>query len=120
MNNHDVFMEYALPGKCEVCGVEAPVVVVSSRLGPCSCAYCEDCYDAGLEPYPMIVAAVWSCGWDDMAEWAKAPIRKTLTKLGKTEEDMLADVKAEEDSFIADMQSYEESCHEQNMQEDLH
>lgn len=48
MNNHDVFTEYARPGKCEVCRVEAPVVVVSSRLGPCSCAYCEDCYNLVL------------------------------------------------------------------------
>ena len=50
MNHHDIFMKCASSGKCEVCGIEAPVVVVSSRLGPCSCAYCKDCYDAGLEP----------------------------------------------------------------------
>lgn len=119
MNHHDVFMKCARPGKCEVCEIEAPVVVVSSCLGPCSCAYCENCYDAGLEPYPMIVAAVWSCGWEDMADWAKIRVKKTLTKLGKTEEDMLTDVKAEEDSFIAAMQNYEEYCHEQDIQEDL-
>lgn len=113
------FINYASMGTCEVCGKVAPVVVVSSRLGPCSCAYCEDCYGAGLEPYPMIVAAVWSCGWENMAEWAKVPIRKTLTKLGKTEEEMLADAKAEEDSFIAAMQNYEEYCHEQDVQEEL-
>ena len=46
MNHHDIFMKCASSGKCEVCGIEAPVVVVSSRLGPCSCAYCEDCYDS--------------------------------------------------------------------------
>lgn len=54
-----------------------------------------------------------------MAEWAKTRINKTLTKLGKTEEEMLADAKAEEDSFIAAMQNYEEYCHEQSIQEDL-
>lgn len=113
------FIDYARIGKCEVCGKSAPVVVVSSVLGPCSCAYCEECYTEGLEPYSMIVAAVWTCGWKDMAEWAKVPIRKTLTKLGKTEEEMLADVKTEEDSFIAAMQSYEEYCHEQDIQEEL-
>lgn len=115
----DIFMKYARPGKCEVCGIEAPVVVVCSSLGPCSCAYCEECYAAGLEPYPIIVAAVWSCGWENMAEWAKVPIRKTLTKLGKTEEEMLSDVKAEDDSFIAAMQNYEENCLEQDIEEDL-
>lgn len=113
------FIDYARIGKCEVCGKSAPVVVVSSVLGPCSCAYCEECYTDGLEPYPMVVAAVWSCGWENMADWAKARIRKTLTKLGKTEEEMLADAKAEEDSFIAAMQNYEEYCHEQGIEEEL-
>lgn len=119
MNHHDIFMKCAQLGKCEVCGVEAPVVVVSSRLGPCSCAYCEECYDAGLEPYYVIVPAVWSCGWENMADWAKAHIRKTLAKLGKTEEEMLSDVKAEDDSFIAAMQNYKEYCHEQGIEEEL-
>ena len=113
------FNDIAHMGTCEVCGKSAPVVVVSSRLGPCSCAYCEDCYDAGLESYSMIVAAVWNCGWEDMAEWAKASIRKTLTKLRKTEEEMLADVKARDNSFIAAMQNYEEYCHEQDIKEEL-
>ena len=119
MNHHDTFMKCARPGKCEVCGIKAPVVVVSSSLGPYSCAYCEKCYDAGLEPYPMVVSTVWSCGWENMANWAKARIRKTLTKLGKTEEEMLADVKVKDDSFIAAMQNYEEYCHEQDIQEEL-
>lgn len=119
MNHHDVFMKCAIPGICEVCGKFVPIVVVSSYLGPYSCAYCEECYDAGLEPYPIIIATVQSCGWENMAEWAKAHIRKTLTKLGKTEEEMLADVKVEEDSFITALQNYEEYCHEQGIQEDL-
>lgn len=119
MNHHDIFMKCAHMDKCEVCGVEAPVVVVSSRLGPCSCAYCEECYDADLEPYPIIIAAVWSCGWENIADWAKARIRKILTKLGKTEEEMLSDVKAEDDAFIAAMQNYEEYCYEQDIQEEL-
>ena len=113
------FIDYAHIGTCEVCGKSAPVVVVSSRLGPCGYAYCEECYDANLEPYPMIVTTVWTCGWENMADCAKTYIRKTLTKLGKTEEEMLADVKAEDDSFIAAMQNYEEYCHEQDIQEEL-
>lgn len=112
------FIDYAHIGTCEVCGKSAPVVVVSSSLGPCSCAYCEECYGANLEPYSIVVAAVWTCGWEDMADWAKARIRKTLTKLGKTEKEMLADAKAEENSFIASMQNYEEYCSEQSIQEE--
>ena len=113
------FIDYAYMGTCEVCGKSAPVVVVSSALGPCNCAYCEECYAESLEPYSMVVAAVWSYGWENMADWAKTRIRKTLTKLGKTEEEMLADAKAEEDSFIAAMQNYEEYCHEQGIEEEL-
>lgn len=112
------FNDFALMGKCEVCGKSAPLAVVSSVLGPCSCAYCEECYNAGLEPYPIIIAAVWSCGWESMADFAKARIRKTLTKLGKTEGEMLADVKAEEDSFIETMQTYAKNCHEQDVEEE--
>lgn len=93
------FIDYARNGICEVCGKPAPVVVVSSSLGPGSCAYCEDCYANGLEPYYMIVPAVCACGWEDMADWAKARIRKTLTKLGITEEKMLADVKTKEEAY---------------------
>lgn len=106
------FNDFALRGKCEVCGKTAPLVVVSSVLGPYICAYCEKCYDAGLEPYPIIIAAVGSCGWENMASFAKARIRKTLKNLGKTEEEMLSDVKAEDDSFIAIMQTYAENCHD--------
>ena len=119
MNHQDIFMKCAQLGKCEVCGIEAPVVVVSSRLGPCSCAYCENCYDAGLEPYNLCVSTVWSCGWENMADWAKDRIRKILTGLGKTEEEMLADVKTKDDAFIAAMQNYEEYCHEQDIKEEL-
>lgn len=54
-----------------------------------------------------------------MAGFAKDRIRKTLTKLGKTEEEMLADVKAEDDAFIATMQSYAENCHDQDIEEGL-
>ena len=119
MNCDDYFNQIAKPGKCEVCGAEKPVVVLSSSFGACSCAYCKECYNSGLEPYPMVISTVWSCGWENMADWAKARIRKILTKLGKTEEEMLADVKAKDDAFIAAMQKYEEYCHEQDIKEEL-
>lgn len=119
MNCDDYFNQIAKPGKCEVCGAEEPVVVLASSFGPCSCAYCKECYDFNLEPYDLCVSTVWSCGWDNMSDCAKARIRKILTKLGKTEEEMLSDVKAEDDSFVAAMQNYEEYCHEQDIQEEL-
>lgn len=99
MNHHDVFMECAKPGKCEVCETEGPVVVVSSRLGPCSCAYCEECYDADLEPYAMIVPAIWTCGWNNMAEKYQNIIKKSLTKMGKTLEETFDDADYAESEF---------------------
>ena len=59
----------------------------------------------GFEPYFLIISIVWTCGWEDMADWAKTHIRKTLTKLGKTEEEMLVDAKAEEKAWVASIQS---------------
>ena len=38
---------------------------------------------------------------------------------GKTEEEMLADVKTKDDAFIAAMQNYEEYCREQGIEEGL-
>lgn len=43
-------------GKCEVCGTETQVAVVSSSLGPYSSAYCKECLNRGLEPYKSIIA----------------------------------------------------------------
>ena len=51
MNCDDYFNQIAKPGKCEVCGAEELVVVLASSFGPCSCAYCKECYDFNLEPY---------------------------------------------------------------------
>lgn len=99
MNHHDVFMECAKPGKCEVCETEGPVVVVSSRLGPISCAYCEECYDANLEPYSIIVPAIWTCGWNNMAEKYKNIIEKSLIKMGKTLDEAFDDAAYAESEF---------------------
>lgn len=103
------FTDMARHGVCEVCGKEAPIVVAASTLGACSNAYCEECLNEGLEPYNDIVGTVWCVGWDNLAVWAKDKIERTLKKLGKTKEDILADVEATEKRFNDDMRKMEEN-----------
>lgn len=67
--------------------------------------YCEECLKEGLEPYSDIVGIVWCVGWDNLAVWAK----DTIKKLGKTKEDVLADVEATEKRFNDDMRKMEEN-----------
>lgn len=103
------FTDMARHGVCEVCGKEAPIVVAASTLGACSNDYCEECLNEGLEPYNDIVGTVWCVGWDNLAVWAKDKIEHTLKKLGKTKEDILADVEATEKRFNDDMRKMEEN-----------
>ena len=42
-------------GKCDVCGKEAEIFVVCSSCGPISFAYCQECLNAGREPYDALV-----------------------------------------------------------------
>lgn len=94
------FADMARPGVCEVCGRVTDVVVASSTFGPCTNTYCEECLADGLEPYSEVVGLVWCIGWDDLATWAKDKIERTLKKLGKTKEDVMADVEATEKEFL--------------------
>lgn len=42
-------------GKCDVCGKETEVIVVCSTCGAISFAYCDECLNAGREPYDALV-----------------------------------------------------------------
>ena len=42
-------------GKCDVCGKEAEVFVISSSCGAISFAYCRECLLACREPYDALV-----------------------------------------------------------------
>lgn len=42
-------------GKCDVCGKETETVVCSSSCGAISFAYCQECLNAGREPYDALV-----------------------------------------------------------------
>lgn len=103
------FNDVAHMGTCEVCGKEVPVVVAASPLSACSSAYCEACLNECLEHYIDIVGTVYCVGWDNLSVWAKDKIERTLKKLGKTKEDVLADVEATEKRFNADMSKMKEN-----------
>ncbi len=96
----DAFLKYANLGKCKVCGAEEPVIVMSSRLGSGSYAYCEKCYDFDCEPYDLCVSTVWSCGWQNMSERAKNTVEKSLIKIGKTFDEMMEDVKKLDQDYL--------------------
>lgn len=57
----------------------------------------------------VAVNCVWCVGWDNLAVWAKDTIERTIKKLGKTKEDVLADVEATEKRFNDDMRKMEEN-----------
>lgn len=42
-------------GKCDVCGKEANTKVCASTCGAISFAYCDECLNAGREPYHALV-----------------------------------------------------------------
>lgn len=44
-----------MTGKCAVCGKEAEVLVCCSTCGGISFAYCNECLNAGREPYDALV-----------------------------------------------------------------
>lgn len=73
---------------CNVCDKNEAVGVFASSCGAVSFAYCQDCLDAGREPYGALAAHLMGAsGMEDVAEWAKPIVRATLKAEGKTEEE---------------------------------
>lgn len=92
-------------GKCDCCGVGEVVGVASSGLGAFSIAWCRDCLAEGVEPYWACVATTACCGGtiEDLADWARDVVIRSVAKAGKTIEEFLADVArsiAEEDAAM--------------------
>lgn len=76
-------------GICDVCGKETEIMVLSSRYGPISLAYCNDCITGGYEPYDIMVAYI-SSATDNYPEGlsneAIKEIKRQLEFHKKTEE----------------------------------
>lgn len=91
------FQDFCKPGRCEVCGKKTDVVVGASTMGAVSFAYCQDCLNAGAEPYGAMVSYIACAGRfpDDIHESYREIVRSTLAYLGKSEEQFMAAVDRE-------------------------
>ena len=79
---------------CNVCHQNEAVGVFASNCGATSFAYCQECLDAGREPYGALVAhLVGVPDMDAVAEWARPMVRATLQAEGKTEEQFFQDIR---------------------------
>lgn len=80
------------PLKCDVCGQPA-VGVASSTLGAISFAFCKRCLAESAEPYGMLVSTCAICGdIREMTQYVQDMIPRTLSIVGKTMDEFLADV----------------------------
>lgn len=85
-------------GKCDVCGKTTKTIVVCSSCGGISFAYCDDCFNKGLEPYDALVGmGLYS---DEVSKSYKQKILLPSLKFyGKTLEEFDADVKKLDDDY---------------------
>lgn len=89
--------------KCDVCCDDA-VGVASSRCGAISFAYCKRCLSVGAEPYGALVAMLAVIGGrDNAAPWVDNVVKGTLSVVGKTVEQLDADVAVEDERFMREM-----------------
>lgn len=88
-------------GKCDVCGKEDAVVVLSSNYGPVSFAYCKDCLSNGLEPYGAVVAYISCAGHfpEEINEAYVKDVRKILKSLNIEEKQFIEDCEKAEKAY---------------------
>lgn len=88
------FNRQEYPGRCDVCGKEAPVILHRSSFGPFDFHYCEECFRTGAEPYWFTVSTVALFGlWpNDVNEAFQAKIRSILRYLDRSEDTFRTDV----------------------------
>lgn len=77
---------------CEVCNEREAVGVCSTSI-PYSAAYCEECLQAGVDPYWVVVANT-ACinGLEHSNDEWKEQVNRTLKHLNKTKEQFNIDV----------------------------
>lgn len=100
-------------GKCVVCNKGTETVVACSTCGGLCFEYCQDCIQAGLEPYIALVGmGLYS---DEMNNQYRENILIPSLKFhNKTIEQFDADVKAEEEAYIQFMKNYKSELPELN------
>jgi len=87
------FEDISHKGKCNVCGKETDVVVLSSAYGAVSWAYCKDCLNKGLEPYDAVVSYISCAGRfpEDINDAYVKDVRRMLKEFDITEEKFIKD-----------------------------
>ena len=85
--------------KCDVCGKETNTVVCCSSCGAISFAYCEECLNAGREPYDALVGMGLTS--DIINNTYKQQILwPSLKFFGKTIEQFDADVEKADEEYM--------------------
>lgn len=84
--------------KCDVCGKEAETVVCCSSCGAISFAYCQECLNAGREPYNALVGMglPYDCINKTYREQILLP---SLKFFGKTIEEFNKDVEKMDEEY---------------------
>ena len=86
-------------GKCCVCSKEGPTFVCASACGAMTNAYCNECLDAGAEPWGDLVAYISIAGRypEEINEFYREVVRNTCKRLGRTEGEFAKAVQMEHD-----------------------
>lgn len=97
---------------CEVCKQNVSIGVYCVPSVPISCAYCEECANAGAHPWWILVSNT-ACigGLAKTADWWKWMVTDTCNHLGKTLEEFNTDVQKSLNQLEEYMQKdYEKEC----------
>ena len=88
---------------CSVCSKNQTQRVCNSQLAPMSNAYCDPCFEMGLEPWSDFVGVVFSIGATNEAQIKAAFSEKFLNDMTKfherTIDEALKEAKETQDSF---------------------
>lgn len=95
-------------GKCDVCGKEAETVVCCSSCGAVSYAYCQECLNAGREPYDALVGMGLIYGCINKS-YRKQILLPSLRFFGKTIEEFNADVEKMDQEYY-DWFQHQDEC----------
>lgn len=80
-------------GVCECCKSNQAIGVASIPGVPMSISWCQDCLEAGIAPYDIVVANTACCGgFDQVAEWWSELVERSLQYHKKTMPEFLEDV----------------------------
>lgn len=95
-------------GKCDVCGKETETFVACSSCGAISFAYCQECLNAGREPYDALVGMGLTSGCINKT-YKQQILLPSLKFFGKTIAEFNADVE-QMDADYYDWLQHQDEC----------